>query len=58
MAANKPISEVVAKSGSRSKLVLPDGTQVWLNGESRLSYQPSFNTDKREVNLEGEAFLM
>lgn len=54
---NPPMSEVVARAGSRSKLVLPDGTQVWLNAESRLTYQHNFNTDKREVNLEGEAFF-
>ena len=51
------MSEVVAKSGSRSKLVLPDGSQVWLNAESRLTYQHDFNTNRREVNLEGEAFF-
>jgi len=55
--ANNTMSEVVAKSGSRSKLVLPDGTQVWLNGESRITYQHNFNDTLREVNLEGEAFF-
>jgi transmembrane sensor len=55
--ANNGINEVVAKPGSRSKLVLPDGTQVWLNAESRITYQHSFNTKKREVSLEGEAFF-
>ncbi|NII24304.1 DUF4974 domain-containing protein [Pseudoflavitalea sp. X16] len=54
---NQPMSEVVARPGSRSKLVLPDGTQVWLNAESRITYQHNFNTDQREVNLEGEAFF-
>lgn len=57
VSSRQPMSEVVAKSGSRSKLVLPDGSQVWLNAESRLTYQHDFNTDKREVNLEGEAFF-
>lgn len=57
LAGNKPISEVVARPGSRSKLVLPDGSQVWLNAESRITYHHDFNSDKREVNLEGEAFF-
>lgn len=57
LATNNPLSEVVARPGSRSKLVLPDGTQVWLNAESRISYHQHFNTDQREVNLEGEAFF-
>jgi transmembrane sensor len=51
------LSEVVARPGSRSKLVLPDGTQVWLNAKSRITYQSNFNQALREVNLEGEAFF-
>ena len=57
LATNTPINEVVARPGSRSKLVLPDGTQVWLNAESRITYHNNFNTDQREVDLEGEAFF-
>jgi ferric-dicitrate binding protein FerR (iron transport regulator) len=51
------LSEVVARPGSRSKLVLPDGTQVWLNANSRITYHSDFNEAMREVNLEGEAFF-
>jgi len=50
-------SEVVAKPGARTKLVLPDGTQVWLNSGSRINYQSDFNSNIREVELEGEAFF-
>ncbi|MDP4251971.1 MAG: FecR family protein, partial [Bacteroidota bacterium] len=50
-------SEVMAKPGARTKLVLPDGTQVWLNSGSKLHYNNDFNTRLREVNLEGEAFF-
>jgi ferric-dicitrate binding protein FerR (iron transport regulator) len=51
------ISEVSARPGSRSKLILPDGTQVWLNAESRITYLNTFNKALREVNLEGEAYF-
>jgi transmembrane sensor len=51
------LSEVSAKPGSRSKLILPDGTQVWLNAESRITYLNTFNKALREVNLEGEAYF-
>jgi transmembrane sensor len=44
IAANNTMSEVVARPGSRTKLVLPDGTQVWLNAESRITYHHDFNT--------------
>lgn len=55
--SNAQVSEVSANPGSRSKLILPDGTQVWLNVKSRLTYLNSFNGSQREVNLEGEAFF-
>jgi len=58
VAAKQPqLSEVSAKPGSRSKLILPDGTQVWLNAESRITYLNTFNKALREVNLEGEAYF-
>jgi ferric-dicitrate binding protein FerR (iron transport regulator) len=39
-------------------LILPDGTQVWLNGNSHLSYDAGgFGSLKREVQLTGEAFF-
>lgn len=47
--------EVVSRAGARTKLVLPDGTQVWLNANSRLKYASGFNEGSREVELEGEA---
>ena len=37
--------------------VLADGTEVWLNAESSLTYPNRFPTEKREVTLEGEAFF-
>lgn len=43
--------------GERSKLVLSDGSTVWLNAGSKLSYPDVFTGDKRVVTLEGEAFF-
>lgn len=51
------LNEVRAQSGNKSKLVLPDGTQVWLNGDSKLTYPGNFKQPYREVTLEGEAFF-
>lgn len=49
---------VFAPQGGKAMTVLPDGTQVWLNAESNLSYNPSTYGDKtREVNLIGEGFF-
>jgi transmembrane sensor len=50
-------NEVISKAGAKTKLVLPDGTQVWLNSGSKLNYSNDFNKQFREVELEGEAFF-
>lgn len=42
--------------GGEYQLTLSDGTKVWLNAESSLHYPVTF-TDKREVNLVGEAYF-
>lgn len=48
---------VFVKPGSKSSIILPDGTSVTLNGSSKLSYNTDFNEKVREVNLEGEAYF-
>jgi transmembrane sensor len=51
-------SEVSTLLGSRSsKLVLPDGSSVWLNAGSKLVYDKEFGSSSREVNLVGEAYF-
>ena len=44
-------------AGQKSKIFLPDGSEVWLNSESKLSYPDMFSDNVREVLLEGEAFF-
>ncbi|NLK47716.1 MAG: FecR family protein [Bacteroidales bacterium] len=43
--------------GSRSKMYLPDGTLVWLNAGSTLSYAQNFGVNNRTVNLKGEGYF-
>lgn len=43
--------------GKNFKLVLEDGTEVWLNAESKLHYPNRFTGKERKVTLEGEAFF-
>jgi transmembrane sensor len=52
------VSSVATKNGSRTKFVLPDGSQVWLNAGSNLDYN-NLNSNKglREVSLNGEAYF-
>ncbi len=48
---------VSTKPGSKSKVQLPDGSQVWLNADSRITYDESFRGPAREVQLCGEAYF-
>lgn len=43
--------------GGEYKLVLADGTRVWLNAESELTYPNAFPGDSRQVKLKGEAYF-
>jgi ferric-dicitrate binding protein FerR (iron transport regulator) len=49
--------EFFATYGTRTTLVLPDGSKVWLNSGSKLRYERDFNRDNRTVFLTGEAFF-
>lgn len=43
--------------GGQYQVVLPDGTQVWLNSSSSLSYPTEFTGNSRTVKLTGEAYF-
>lgn len=49
--------EKEAPKGRQQAVMLPDGTKITLNADSRLSYPVEFSGNKREVKLEGEAFF-
>ena len=52
--ANKMLN---VDNGHRSKIILSDGTAVWLNAGSRLYYPDVFTGSRREVTLDGEGFF-
>lgn len=43
--------------GSQYKVILPDGSNVWLNASSSLKYPVIFSGNKRNVELAGEAYF-
>jgi len=49
--------EISSPPGVRSKALLPDGTEVWLNTDSKIRYSIPFVRKTREIELIGEAFL-
>jgi len=53
----KNLNELTINPGSRSKITLPDGSRVWVNSGSKLSYASNFSGNLREVYLNGEAYF-
>lgn len=43
--------------GGKSKITLPDGTVVWLNSNTTLSYETDFRETDRSVKITGEAYF-
>ncbi|MDM8323641.1 FecR family protein [Bacteroides gallinaceum] len=48
---------IEAPVGARTCMYLPDGTQVWLNACSRLTYSQGFGINDRNLKLEGEGYF-
>ena len=52
------INTLETPRGGMSQVILPDGSHVWLNAETRLKYPLSFAGQKvRQIELEGEAYF-
>lgn len=49
--------ETQVPRGEKSQLFLPDGSKVWVNSESSISYPSNFMDGNREVKLTGEAYF-
>lgn len=51
------VQEVIMPHGNKGKITLPDGSLVWLNSDSKISYPRDFSDAKREVAIEGQAYF-
>lgn len=48
---------VSASNGEKAEVVLSDGSKVWINSGSQITYDNSYNKKQRKVVLDGEAFF-
>ncbi|MCQ2184434.1 MAG: FecR domain-containing protein [Bacteroidales bacterium] len=48
---------ITTSTGVTSQFILPDGSKVWMNSNSSLTYPDKFKKGNRTVSLEGEAYF-
>lgn len=51
------LNKITTPRGGQYQVVLADGSRVWLNAASTLSFPAAFTGREREVALEGEAYF-
>ena len=51
------IIEIATVAGEQREIRLPDGSTVWLNACSKISYPEKFNDSTRNITLTGEAYF-
>lgn len=52
-----PTNELFSPKGERAELTLSDGTKVWLNSNTRITYPGTFTGDTRQVKIDGQAYF-
>lgn len=55
--SNKEMNTLYVPAGQRARLTLQDGTSVWLNARSTLTYPARFSGRTRQVTVSGEAYF-
>ncbi|WGQ11696.1 FecR family protein [Pedobacter gandavensis] len=56
-AVKTAMNSIATPKGGQYQINLPDGTKVWLNAASSLSYPTAFTGENRAVSLTGEAYF-
>jgi transmembrane sensor len=55
--AADPTNIIATQKGSKTTITLIDGTKVWVNADSKLTYDNTFGVKTRSVWLSGEAYF-
>lgn len=57
-ASSQPeMNTIETPKGGKYRINLPDGTKIWLNAASRLTFPAKFTGSERRVQLSGEAYF-
>ncbi len=48
---------LTTQKGEQTSVILPDGSKVWLNVDTKLSYPIDYGVNSRNLELEGEAYF-
>jgi len=51
------LNTLTTPKGGQYKLILPDGTKVWLDAASSITYPTAFIGKKRQVSITGQAYF-
>lgn len=51
------LNTLTTPRGGQFRVILPDGTTVWLNAASSITYPTAFREGNRQVSITGEAYL-
>jgi ferric-dicitrate binding protein FerR (iron transport regulator) len=54
--ADNPLLIVVGR-GEKANITLPDGSRVWLNSDTKLTYNNTYNKKERFLQMDGEAYF-
>ncbi len=55
--AKNELCTISVPRGNKSEVILPDGSKIWLNNNSKLTYPKKFNKSERRVELIGEGYF-
>ncbi len=55
--ADSQINTLYTEKAVKAQVTLPDGSKVWLNSDSRISYPTTFTGASREVEFSGEGYF-
>lgn len=51
------VTEIQTDLGQISQMTLPDGSKVWINSGTKLTYNNQYGINNREIEVNGEAFF-